>query len=120
MLQGDAARLGALLDERGVSRADAVVSTLPWTLFSKDVQESILGEVGRVLRPTDAFTTVTYLPAVPLAPARRFRRRLRAAFDEVLTTGPVWRNVPPGLAYVDRRVPRGRGYGASPRTRGSR
>lgn len=103
VLQGDAARLGALLGERGVSRVDAVVSTLPWTLFPEDVQESILGEVGRVLRPTGAFTTVTYLPAVPLARARRFRRRLRAAFDEVLTTGPVWRNMPPGLAYVCRR-----------------
>ncbi|GIH48817.1 Phospholipid N-methyltransferase [Microbispora rosea] len=103
VLQGDAARLGALLGERGVSRVDAVVSTLPWTLFPEDVQESILREVGRVLRPTGAFTTVTYLPAVPLARARRFRRRLRAAFDEVLTTGPVWRNMPPGLAYVCRR-----------------
>ncbi|WP_079319223.1 class I SAM-dependent methyltransferase [Microbispora sp. GKU 823] len=108
VLQGDAARLGALLDEQAVSRVDAVVSTLPWTLFPEDVQEPILGEVGRVLRPTGAFTTVTYLPAVPLARARRFRRRLRAAFDEVLTTGPVWRNVPPGLAYVCRR-PVGRG-----------
>ncbi|WP_169946118.1 class I SAM-dependent methyltransferase [Microbispora sp. H11081] len=103
VLQGDAARLGALLAGRGVSRVDAVISTLPWTLLPEDAQESILGEVGRVLRPAGAFTTVTYLPAVPLARARRFRRRLRAAFDEVLTTGPVWRNVPPGLAYVCRR-----------------
>lgn len=52
VLQGDAARLGALLGERGVSRVDAVISTLPWTLFPNDAQEAILGEVGRVLRPT--------------------------------------------------------------------
>jgi hypothetical protein len=56
-----------------------------------------------VLHPSGAFTTVAYLHAVPLARAWAFRRHLRAAFDEVLTTGPVWRNVPPGLAYVCRR-----------------
>ncbi|GAA0393256.1 methyltransferase domain-containing protein [Microbispora corallina] len=103
VIQGDAARLGALLAARGIDRADAVVSTLPWSLFPEDRQEAVLGEIGRVLRPSGAFTTVTYLHAVPLARARRFRGRLRAAFDEVLTTGPVWRNVPPGLAYVCRR-----------------
>ncbi|MGV9771000.1 class I SAM-dependent methyltransferase, partial [Streptosporangium sp. NPDC003464] len=32
-IQGDAADLGALLSEAGVERADAVVSTLPWSLF---------------------------------------------------------------------------------------
>lgn len=102
-IQGDAADLGALLSEAGVERADAVVSTLPWSLFPGERQERILREIGRVLAPAGAFTTVTYLHAVPLAGARALRRRLRSAFDEVLTTGPVWRNLPPGMTYVCRR-----------------
>ncbi|MET8384320.1 methyltransferase domain-containing protein [Streptosporangium canum] len=102
-VRGDAADLSALLAGAGVERVDAVVSTLPWSLFPGDQQERILGEIGRVLAPAGAFTTVTYLHAVPLAGARALRRRLRAAFDEVLTTGPVWRNLPPGMTYVCRR-----------------
>jgi phospholipid N-methyltransferase len=102
-IQGDAADLGELLASAGVGRVDAVVSTLPWSLFPGEQQERIVGEIGRVLAPGGAFTTVTYLHAVPLAGARAFRRRLRSAFDEVLTTGPVWRNLPPGMTYVCRR-----------------
>ncbi|MEV4188209.1 class I SAM-dependent methyltransferase [Streptosporangium canum] len=102
-IQGDAADLGALLAGAGVARVDAVVSTLPWSLFPGEQQERILGAIGRVLAPAGAFTTVTYLHAVPLAGARALRRRLRGAFDEVLTTGPVWRNLPPGMTYVCRR-----------------
>ncbi|MFG1825205.1 class I SAM-dependent methyltransferase [Microbispora bryophytorum] len=103
VLQGDAARLGALLDERGVSRVDAVVSTLPWTLFPEDVQEPILGEVGRVLLPTGAFTTVTYLPAVPLARARRFRRRLRRGAHD--RAGLAQRAARPGVRLPEAGQP---------------
>ncbi|SEL45896.1 Phospholipid N-methyltransferase [Nonomuraea pusilla] len=106
-IQGDAADLGALLARAGVDRVDAVVSTLPWTLFPGEVQDRILGEIGRALAPAGAFTTVTYLYAVPLAGARSLRRRLRSVFDEVLTTGPVWRNLPPAMTYVCRRPVRG-------------
>jgi phosphatidylethanolamine/phosphatidyl-N-methylethanolamine N-methyltransferase len=102
-IQGDAADLGELLASAGAGRVDAVVSPLPWSLFPGEQQERIVGEIGRVLAPGGAFTTVTYLHAVPLAGARAFRRRLRSAFDEVLTTGPVWRNLPPGMTYVCRR-----------------
>ncbi|MBP2706045.1 methyltransferase domain-containing protein [Microbispora sp. RL4-1S] len=103
VVHGDAAELGALLAPLGVERADAVVSTLPWSLFPADPQRRILREVGRVLAPAGAFTTVAYLSAVAMPSSWAFRRRLRAAFDEVLTTGPVWRNMPPGLVHVCRR-----------------
>ncbi|MER7206791.1 NAD-binding protein [Streptosporangium sp. NPDC000239] len=102
-LYGDAADLGTLLAKAGVERVDAVVSTLPWSFFPGDVQERILGQISGALAPGGAFTTVTYLHALPLAGARALRRRLRAVFDEVLITGPVWRNIPPGIAYVCRR-----------------
>ncbi|WP_214408686.1 hypothetical protein [Sphaerisporangium fuscum] len=103
VVRGDAAELCGLLERAGVTRADAVVSTLPWSLFPGALQARVLGQVGRVLTPAGAFTTVAYLTGLPLPGARAFRRRLRAAFEEVLVTGPVWRNIPPGLAYVCRR-----------------
>ena len=102
VIHGDAVELGALLAAAGVTRVDAVVSTLPWSLFPGPRQSRILHEIGRVLAPGAAFTTVTYLYAMPLPRSRAFRRRLRSAFEEVLTTGPVWRNLP---AWNDVRVP---------------
>jgi phospholipid N-methyltransferase len=103
VIHGDAVELGALLAAAGVTRVDAVVSTLPWSLFPGPRQSRILDEIGRVLAPGAAFTTATYLYAMPLPRSRAFRRRLRSAFEEVLTTGPVWRNLPPGMTYVCRR-----------------
>jgi phosphatidylethanolamine/phosphatidyl-N-methylethanolamine N-methyltransferase len=38
-----------------------------------------------------------------LGAARRFRQTLRGAFDEVLVSATVWRNVPPAFVYVCRR-----------------
>jgi phospholipid N-methyltransferase len=38
-----------------------------------------------------------------LGAARRFRRRLRDTFDEVLVSATVWRNLPPAFVYVCRR-----------------
>jgi phosphatidylethanolamine/phosphatidyl-N-methylethanolamine N-methyltransferase len=103
VVPGDAARLAALLAERGVSRVDAVVCGLPWALFDDDTQTAILAEVGRVIGGTGAFTTFGYLHGMTLAAARRFRATLRATFDEVVVSATVWRNVPPAFVYVCRR-----------------
>ncbi|MGE3289702.1 MAG: class I SAM-dependent methyltransferase [Pseudonocardia sp.] len=103
VVPGDARQLAALLAERGVGRVDAVVSGLPWALFDPSTQESILGEVARLLAPAGAFTTFAYLHGMPLNTARRFRRTLAATFDEVVVSKTVWRNLPPAFGYVCRR-----------------
>jgi phosphatidylethanolamine/phosphatidyl-N-methylethanolamine N-methyltransferase len=109
VVPGNAANLAALLAERGVSSVDAVVCGLPWALFDDDTQAAVLGEVSRVIGTTGAFTTFAYLHGMTLGAARRFRRTLRATFDEVLVSATVWRNMPPAFVYVCRRphgVPR--------------
>lgn len=100
---GDAAQLRRLLAEHGVSEVDAVLSGLPWSLFSPDSQREILGSIAGVLRPGAAFSTFAYVHALPLGGARRFRALLDEVFDEVLTTRTVWRNLPPAVSYVCRR-----------------
>jgi phospholipid N-methyltransferase len=103
VIEGDAAKLGTLLTERGVERADAVLSGLPWALFDDGLQRSILDQVAAVIGPSGAFTTFAYTSGLVLPSARRFRRALRETFDEVVVTATVWRNVPPAFAYVCRR-----------------
>jgi phosphatidylethanolamine/phosphatidyl-N-methylethanolamine N-methyltransferase len=106
VVPGNAANLGALLGERGITSVDAVICGLPWALFDDSTQTELLGEISRAIGSTGAFTTFAYLHGMTLGAARRFRRTLRDTFDEVLVTATVWRNVPPAFVYVCRR-PRG-------------
>jgi phospholipid N-methyltransferase len=103
VIQGDAVKLGALLAEHGVTKADAVVSGLPWSLFDDATQRSILTQIADVVGPEGAFTTFAYRHGLVLSAARRFRRALRETFEEVLVTATVWRNLPPAFVYVCRR-----------------
>ena len=102
VVEGDAAKLQSLLEERGVEHADAVVSGLPWALFDDVTQASILSQVADVIGPDGVFATFAYRHGMALAAARRFRRTLHATFAEVQLTPTVWRNMPPAFVYVCR------------------
>ena len=103
VIEGDAAKLEALLAERGVEQVDAVLCGLPWALFDDDLQRSILAQITTLLGPSGAFTTFAYTSGMVLPSARRFRRVLRDTFEEVVVSATVWRNLPPAFAYVCRR-----------------
>ncbi len=100
---GDAAQLPQLLAEFAVTEVDAVLSGLPWSLFSPEGQREILGSIAGVLCPGGAFCTFAYVHALPLGGARRFRALLDEVFDEVLITRTIWRNLPPAACYICRR-----------------
>lgn len=103
VVPGDARQLGKLLAERGVDRVDAIICGLPWALFDDTVQSEVLAEIGRAIGDTGAFTTFAYVQGMALPAAHRFRAKLRGAFEEVLVSSTVWRNVPPAFVYVCRR-----------------
>jgi phosphatidylethanolamine/phosphatidyl-N-methylethanolamine N-methyltransferase len=108
VVQGNAADLGKLLAERGITKVDAVICGLPWALFDDGTQTDLLDEISRVIGDHGAFTTFAYLHGMTLGAARRFRSRLRGTFEEVLVSATVWRNLPPAFVYVCRR-PRSEG-----------
>ncbi|GAA1507651.1 methyltransferase domain-containing protein [Sphaerisporangium rubeum] len=99
----DAAELPRILTERGLDRADAVISGLPWAAFSPSVQDRLLAAITAALAPAGAFTTFAYVHARTLPPALRFRRLLGTAFEEVVQSRTVWGNVPPAFVYHARR-----------------
>jgi phospholipid N-methyltransferase len=103
VIQRDAAHLRQLLDERDIDRADVVVSGLPWALFRPDTQQQLMDATAAVLGPAGAFTAFTYLHAVPLAAARRFRDLLADRFEEVIPSRTIWRNIPPAFVLHARR-----------------
>ncbi len=103
VVQGDAAELPRLLTERGLHQADVVVSGLPWAAFPDGLQRGLLSAVTSVMNPSGAFTTFSYIHAIPLARARRFRALLTARFEEVVAGRTVWRNAPPAFVFHARR-----------------
>lgn len=94
-----AAQVRACLASAGTSHADAIVSGLPWALFSAVQQNEILSSAVSALRPGGAFATFAYVHGAMLPAARRFRRTLEALFGTVETSRVAWRNVPPAFVY---------------------
>ncbi|TYB70913.1 SAM-dependent methyltransferase [Nonomuraea sp. PA05] len=99
----DATRLSDLLAERGLRMADVVVSGLPWAAFPGQLQRDLLGAVTGAMSPGAAFTTFSYIHAIPLSSARRFRALLAERFEEVVPGRTVWRNTPPAFVFHARR-----------------
>ncbi|WP_049563294.1 class I SAM-dependent methyltransferase [Nonomuraea sp. SBT364] len=103
VVNGDAAELAGLLTQRGLRQADVVVSGLPWAAFPTELQLALLGAVTAAMSPAGAFTTFSYIHAIPLSSARRFRSLLSERFEEVVAGRTVWRNAPPAFVFHARR-----------------
>ncbi|MDG4798322.1 methyltransferase domain-containing protein [Micromonospora sp. WMMD1082] len=103
VVNADAATLETVLAQRGLRRADAVVSGLPWAAYAEDQQRSVLSGVVAALPPGGVFTTFAYVHARWAPPARRLLHSLQARFDEVVISRTVWANLPPALVYYCRR-----------------
>ena len=93
----------AICDSMRVAKVDCVISGLPWALFSKTMQVTILDQMMRVLKPGGRFVTFSYLQSFPLPSARHFVALLPAYFATVSKSPIVWRNVPPAFVYCCRR-----------------
>lgn len=80
--------------------ADAVISSLPWTLFGPDLQESILSSVHAALKPGGLFLTYVCLNASWYQSAQNLKYLLHRKFKTVRKTPTEWRNLPPAFVYV--------------------
>ncbi|MFD1537148.1 class I SAM-dependent methyltransferase [Nonomuraea guangzhouensis] len=103
VVHDDATKLSRLLGERGLRQADVVISGLPWAAFPEELQRDLLGAVSSAMSPSGAFTTFSYIHAIPLSSARRFRALLAERFEEVVPGRTVWRNAPPAFVFHARR-----------------
>lgn len=101
--QDSVGNIEAICRQQGVSALDAVVSGLPWAVFSDSQQNEYLDAMMNVLNPGGYFATFAYLPGMALPSARRFRHKLRDYFSDVRIDRTVWVNVPPAFVYQCRR-----------------
>lgn len=81
---------------------DVVVSSLPWTIFSDEVQERTIAAIHQSLKPGGMFVTYICANALWYPQAKAFIGRLKDTFKDVQRSDLEWRNIPP--AYVFRSI----------------
>ena len=100
-----AQELPDILKELNITAVDRVISGLPFTMWSEEVQNAIFDALGKVMTPDSRFLTYTYVFSQMMPKARKMRATLRRYFTTVSRTNVEWVNVPPAVVFVcDRPV----------------
>lgn len=86
----EARQLARVLETKGMSKADVILSGLPFAVMPKERQEEILDQVQESLAPGGLFIAFQYFPFL--------YRRLRKRFTSVDVTFAVL-NLPPAIVY---------------------
>jgi phospholipid N-methyltransferase len=108
-ISGRAERLGSILGQRGIRRADAIVSSLGLTSMAHEQRASIVAQAAEHLGENGVLTQYQYLPAcakpswVRALGPKRFAEEsfLRQYFREVRSERVIW-NLPPAKVYTCR------------------
>lgn len=93
---GPAQNLGVWLKDK---KADAVVSSLPWTVFNESVQTETLQAIHDSLKPGGVFVTYMCLNSSWYPQAKRFKEKVHSMFTSVDKTPVEWRNIPPAFVF---------------------
>ncbi len=81
------------------SSVDVVVSSLPWTIFSTEMQASTIEAILQALKPGGVFVTYVCINATLYPNARGFINKLKSGFDDVYRSPVEWRNIPPAFIF---------------------
>lgn len=106
---GDAKHLGTILRGAGISRADAVISSLSLTWMHEQDRSSIMQQVAQLLSDRGVLTQYQYLHACRIpgwasalgVPRFRGDEFLRRYFSQVGSESVFW-NLPPAVVYTCR------------------
>lgn len=96
VIEGDCRDLAAMLADRGIDRADHIISGLPVPSFPKDLQLDLFRVVRKVLDPAGSYNQITEMPLVYWGLYRRFFEDVKFVFEP--------RNFPPAGAYFCRKI----------------
>ncbi|MFC4350390.1 class I SAM-dependent methyltransferase [Fodinicurvata halophila] len=91
----NAFELRTVMDSRGLSGLDCIVSGLPFVNFSQADRTFLLKEFHDLLNPGGIFVALQF--------SRNIRPDLKSLYDE-MKMSHVWANVPPAYVYHCRRA----------------
>ncbi|MCM2281633.1 MAG: methyltransferase domain-containing protein [Bdellovibrionaceae bacterium] len=84
----------------GGERVTTVVSSLPWTVFSPELQKRTLTGIHDALAENGRFVTYVCLNAAWYPQAQHFGGLLNGMFRSVTKSPIEWKNVPPAFVYL--------------------
>jgi phospholipid N-methyltransferase len=99
VVHGSATDLPAMLEQRGLAGADAIISAIPFTSLGPELRHGILDAAVQGLGPGGRFVAIQYMPFV-LPPL------LQKHFGGY-EVGRSWLNIPPALIYTCTRASSG-------------
>ncbi|MEI7512384.1 MAG: rRNA adenine N-6-methyltransferase family protein [Candidatus Uhrbacteria bacterium] len=91
------------LQDNELATCDRIVSGLPWSIFSEQIQTETLKAAYDSLVPGGMFLTFAYIHSQFLPDGIRFKRLLKRTFKEVHRSRIAWKNVPPAFVYVCKK-----------------
>ncbi|MGM5487903.1 MAG: class I SAM-dependent methyltransferase [Nanobdellota archaeon] len=86
------------LKKHNATKADCIISTLPWALFSPAYQRRLLQVIDENLSDGGEFITIAYTLGIHTKKGKSLRRLLSRHFT-VQKTPTVWKNLPPAIFY---------------------
>lgn len=84
----------------GGERVTTVISSLPWTVFSPELQKRTLNGIYEAMAENGRFVTYVCLNAAWYPQAQHFGGLLNGMFRSVVKSPIEWKNVPPAFVYV--------------------
>lgn len=96
----DALNLPGHLRASGTTHCDAILSSLPWTLFSRELQQDLVNAIADSLVPGGRFVTYAYIGAGLNPAGRRFKKLMEDTFTTTSRSYLVWNNLPPAHVYT--------------------
>jgi len=102
--QSSASNAKKHLELHGEQGCDRIISSLPWSTFSDELQDDLLETIMDVLNPGGKFLTYAYVPGLVFPSARRFKKKLYEKFDKVSRSKTVWTNFPPAFIYYAEKT----------------
>ncbi len=102
--QSSASNAKKHLEMHGEQGCDRIISSLPWSTFSDELQDDLMETIMDVLNPGGKFLTYAYIPGLVFPSARRFKKKLNEKFDKVSTSKIVWTNFPPAFIYYAEKT----------------
>lgn len=97
-IHGSAESCSQVADKYGP--IDVAISSLPWTVFPKDLQDEITSALATSLKPGGTFVTYVCLNAALYPAAKNLFALLKKKFSNVHKSSVEWRNIPPAFVYT--------------------
>lgn len=84
----------------GAGKVTTVVSSLPWTVFSPEMQKRTLTGIHEAMAENGRFVSYVCVNAMWYPQAQHLRGLLHGMFRSVVKSPIEWKNVPPAFVYV--------------------